>query len=184
MLESWKNLAREARVPGVAIAVLDGGKPVWGAGFGVANNNTPVTSDTIFEAASLSKQVVAFAALKLCREGLLELDTPLAKYVPETNLEHDSRLGLITVRHVLSHTSGLPNWCPNNEIAVTQFQSGKQFLYSGIGFRKLQTVIEKVTNISLEEHLQETVFKPLKVTTQRVVGYDATHRTACFKTKL
>jgi CubicO group peptidase (beta-lactamase class C family) len=62
---------------------------------------------------------------------------------------------------VLSHTSGLPNWSPETEIAVTQFQPGTRFSYSGIGFGKLQTIIEKITNTSLEEHIQETIFKPL-----------------------
>jgi CubicO group peptidase (beta-lactamase class C family) len=159
-LEGWKKLARDARVPGVAIAVLEGTKPIWIAGFGMANATLPITSDTIFEAASLSKQVVAFAALKLCKSGLLELDAPLTKYVLETNLELDPRLADITARHVLSHTSGLPNWSPEGEIPVTQFQPGEKFLYSGIGFGKLQTVIEKITNTSLEKHLQESIFRP------------------------
>jgi CubicO group peptidase (beta-lactamase class C family) len=161
LVSTWENLAREAHVPGVAIAVLDGAKPVWSTGFGVASPTLPVTSDTIFEAASLSKQVVAFATLKLCEAGLLELDMPLAHYIPEPNLELDPRLGLITVRHVLSHTSGLANWLPETEIAVTQFQPGTRFSYSGIGFWKLQAVIEKVTNSSLEEHVQTTIFQPL-----------------------
>ncbi len=163
LLERWKNLARDANVPGVAIAVLEHGQPIWSTGFGVANATLPVTSDTIFEAASLSKQVVAFAVLKLCQSNLLELDTPLTHYVPEANLELDLRLGDITARHVLSHTSGLPNWIPDGEIAVTQFQPGTRFSYSGIGFKKLQAVIEKVTNISLEQHLQEIIFKPLNM---------------------
>jgi CubicO group peptidase (beta-lactamase class C family) len=162
-IERWKNLARDAKVPGVAIAVLDGKEPVWSTGFGLANATSPVTSETIFEAASLSKQVIAFATLKLCKTGLLELDTPLAHYVPEPNLKLDPRLGLITVRHVLSHTSGLPNWMPESEIAVTQFQPGTRFSYSGIGFAKLQAVIEEVTNTSLENHIQETIFQPLKM---------------------
>jgi CubicO group peptidase (beta-lactamase class C family) len=160
-LEGWKNLARDAGVPGVAVAVLNSDQTISSSGFGMANGKLPVTTNTIFEAASLSKQIVAFATLELCRAGLLELDTPLAKYVPEPNLELDPRLGLITVRHVLSHTSGLPNWLPESEIAVTRFQPGTRFSYSGIGFGKLQTVIEKITNSSLEEHLQETIFQPL-----------------------
>ncbi len=161
LLERWKKLALEAHVPGVAIGVLNSDQTSSSIGFGMANGELPVTANTIFEAASLSKQVVASATLKLCKAGLLELDTPLAHYVPEINLEHDARLGLITTRHVLSHTSGLPNWLPESEIAVTQFQPGLRFSYSGIGFGKLQTVIEKVTNTSLEDHLQQTVFQPL-----------------------
>ncbi len=179
-LEGWKNLAREIAVPGVAIAVLDGGNPVWSAGFGAANATLPVTSNTIFEAASLSKQVVAFAALKLCQSSLLELDTPLAHYVPEVNLELDPQLGEITARHVLSHTSGLPNWIPETEIAVTQFQPGTRFSYSGIGFQKLQAVIEKITNSSLEEHLQETIFQPFKMQNSSFVWHSNMEaRAAC-----
>ncbi len=159
----WQNLANDFLVPGLAIAVLNKEKPVWSMGFGLAKNSVPVTANTIFEAASLSKLVVAFATLKLCETGLLELDRPLTNYVPDPDLEHDARLGLITVRQVLSHTSGLPNWVSEDEIAVTNFEPGERFSYSGIGFRKLQTVIEKITVVPLEEHLQETIFKPFKM---------------------
>ena len=161
MVLAWQNLAREALVPGFAIAVLEPKNPVWNAVYGVAKAEIPVTINTIFEAASLSKQVVALATLKLCHEGLLELDKPLIQYLPDPNLEHDARLGLITIRHVLSHTSGLPNWLPEGEIATTQFQPGERFSYSGTGFYKLQRVLEQITGSTLEEHLQEAVFKPL-----------------------
>ena len=160
---SWENLAREALVPGFAIALLEAEKPVRSLAFGIAKADLLVTPNTVFEAASLSKQIVAFATLVLCREGFLKLDTPLIQYLPDPNLEHDARLGLITIRHVLSHTSGLPNWLPEGEIETTQFQPGTQFLYSGIGFGKLQKVIERITNLPLEEHLQKTVFMPLKM---------------------
>ena len=159
----WENLARGVFVPGVAIAVLESKNLVWSHSFGLAHTDHPVTPSTIFEAASLSKQVVALAAFNLCQMGLLELDKPLIEYLPDPNLGHDAHLGLITTRHVLSHTSGLPNWLKEGEMAVTTFQPGERFSYSGIGFGKLQKVIEHITNLTLEEHLQKTVFKPLNM---------------------
>lgn len=169
---SWQEKARDVLIPGVAIAVLDQEKPIWSTGFGMANADRAVSSNTVFEAASLSKQVVALAAFNLCQMGLLELDKPLIEYLPDPNLGHDAHLGLITTRHVLSHTSGLPNWLSEGEMAVTTFQPGERFSYSGIGFQKLQKVIEQITNLPLEEYLQKTVFKPLNMQNSSFVWHE------------
>jgi CubicO group peptidase (beta-lactamase class C family) len=158
----WQAQARTTPIPGVALAVLNRNETRFNT-FGRAQNDFPVTSSTVFEAASLSKLVVAYASLKLCQSGVLELDRPLIEYLPDANLEHDARLGTITTRHVLSHTSGLPNWTPEGTPALTQFLPGEKFSYSGTGFARLQKVIERITDSSLETHLQKTVFEPLKM---------------------
>ena len=76
-------LLKESDVPGLSIALVRNGKLVWSKAFGIANTDTkkPVTNETVFEAASLSKPVFAYAVLKLVDEGKLNLDTPLNKYL-------------------------------------------------------------------------------------------------------
>ena len=69
----------------------------------------PVDYDTVFEAQSMSKPVFAYRVMKLCEQGVLDLDTPLTKYTPDIFLKGDPRLELITPRRVLSHTTGFPN---------------------------------------------------------------------------
>ena len=105
---------KDGYVPGLSIAVIRNGKLAWNHGFGVKNAETkePVTEDIVFEAASLSKPVFAYAVLKLVDSGKLELDTPLVKYLNRPYIENDDRVNLITARRVLTHTTGFPNWRP------------------------------------------------------------------------
>jgi CubicO group peptidase (beta-lactamase class C family) len=105
-----EQLLKDGRVPGLAFAVIRDGKIVETKGVGVRDISTsaPVDQNTIFEAASLSKPVFAFAVLQLVDAGALSLDAPLAKYVPDY-VKDDPRAALITVRNILDHTSDLPN---------------------------------------------------------------------------
>jgi CubicO group peptidase (beta-lactamase class C family) len=103
---------RDNAVPGCSIALVRQGEVAWSRGFGVADviSSVPVDSGTIFGALSMSKPVFAYAVLKLCETGVLDLDAPLTRYTPERWVPDDPRLDLITARHVLSHTTGFPNW--------------------------------------------------------------------------
>src|SRR5690349_11864240 len=85
------KLMADTHVPGVSIAVIHDAKIVWRRGFGFADAATkaPVDDDTVFQAASMSKPVFAYVALKLCEHGVIGLDTPLAKYAPEPFLTGD-----------------------------------------------------------------------------------------------
>jgi CubicO group peptidase (beta-lactamase class C family) len=75
----------DAIVPGLSIVLIRDAQVVWRRGFGVRDNasKAPVDSDTVFEAQSMSKPVFAYAVLKLCEKGVLDLDTPLTKYTPD-----------------------------------------------------------------------------------------------------
>ena len=136
------RLMAEGNVPGVSVAVIDGAKIVWRRGFGFkdAAKEVPVDYDTIFEAASMSKPVFAYVALKLCEKEIIGLDTPLAKYAPEPFLIGDPRLEQITARHLLSHSSGFPNWRSHEGLKIN-FTPGSQYTYSGEGYYYLQSVI-------------------------------------------
>ncbi|MBD2701545.1 beta-lactamase family protein [Spirosoma sp. BT702] len=137
------RLMRETIVPGLSIALVEDGELRWQQGFGVRNarSKEPVTPDTVFEAASVSKTVFAYAVLKLCEKGVIKLDTPLSQYAPKPFVTGDLQLKLISARHVLSHTTGLQNIRTEDEPLKIHFKPGTQFLYSGEGYYYLQSVI-------------------------------------------
>jgi CubicO group peptidase (beta-lactamase class C family) len=159
-----EQLLKEGRVPGLSFAIVRGGKIVEIKALGVRDTSTgtPVDGNTIFEAASLSKPVFAYVVLQLVDAGLLSLDTPLSMYVPKY-VKDDPRAASITVRNVLSQSSGLPNWRSNTTPLKTYFPPGERFSYSGEGFVWLQRVVELVTGQSLNDVVTRLVFDPLEM---------------------
>ena len=140
------DLMTQAVVPGVSIAIIKDAHVVWHRGFGVqdADSRTPVDDDTVFEAASVSKTVFAYAVLQLCDRGTLALDRPLTEYTPERVIDSDPRLGQITARQILSHTSGFQNFRTRAEPLRIQFTPGERFEYSGEGYWYLQSVVTQL----------------------------------------
>ena len=101
-------------VPGVSVAVLDDGRIAWARGWGVADTETgaPVTSTTLFQAASISKPVAALGAMGLVEEGAVGLDDPVNAHLTDWRLP-DNRFtadSAVTLRGILSHTGGLTVW--------------------------------------------------------------------------
>ena len=156
------QLMSEGEVPGLSIAWIRDGKVHWASARGVKNTETKEIVDlrTMFEAASLSKPVFAYAVLKMVERGELDLDTPLSKYLP-AYIENDERLNLITARRVLSHTTGFPNWRPDGKPLQIMFTPGERFSYSGEGFVYLQKVVERLTGQPLDAVMRKEVFVPL-----------------------
>jgi CubicO group peptidase (beta-lactamase class C family) len=158
-----RNLPRDMRiagVPGVAIAVVDGGKPVWNRSFGVTNIliRDPVREETLFEAASMTKPVFAYVVMRLADEKRLDLDTPLVAYRRPDNLGSDPNLERITARHVLEHSTGLPNWAATP--LVTSSAPGSIYTYSGEAFIWLQLVVETIMGVGLGRVMQDKLFGP------------------------
>src|SRR5207244_3327775 len=120
------------------------------------------TTDTLFGGASLSKPVFAYAVLQLVDAGVLSLDEPLASYVPDF-VTTDPRAATVTVRNVLSHTTGLPNWRNAKLTLKTHFQPGERFSYSGEAFVWLQRAVEAKTGEPFEVTVQRLVFDPLQM---------------------
>ena len=141
------ELLNKAQVPGLSIALVKDGALLWRRGFGVKDirSKAPVDDSTVFQAASTTKPVFAYAVMKLCEKRVMDLDTPLTKYAPARFLESDPLLDRITARHVLSHTSGLPNWRSKEEPAAVRFTPGDKWGYSGEGYSYLQSAVSHLT---------------------------------------
>lgn len=132
--------------PAAAMALVADAKLHWSRGFGVTDRmtNAPVAADTVFEFGSVSKTVFAYAVMKACEKGILNLDTPLTKYTSERFLTGDPRLDLITPRLVLSHQTGFPNWRSTADPLKIAFTPGSGWGYSGEGYYYLQSVLTHV----------------------------------------
>jgi CubicO group peptidase (beta-lactamase class C family) len=157
-----RQLIDDAHVPGLSMAVVGDAEATEAIVAGVRNahDRAPVNRRTIFDAASLSKPVFAHAVLQLVDAGKLALDAPLSQYVGDY-VADDPQAASITVRHVLSHTSGLPNWRSVDRPLKTYFVPGERFGYSGEGFVWLQRVVEAVTGEDINRTLRRLIFEPL-----------------------
>jgi CubicO group peptidase (beta-lactamase class C family) len=161
----------EADVPGLAIALIRNNKIVWTDGFGVVNRLTdrPVAPNTVFEVASISKVVTAYTALRLVDKGKLSLDEPVHVHLNKPWLPPSTYADKITLRHLLSHSSGLGDdvLLKNKRIV---FEPGTDFLYSGLGAEYVREMIEQVTEKSLEEMALEMIFNPLGMSNSSFVN--------------
>ncbi len=169
------ELMEKACIPGLSIAVIRNGEILWFRGFGVRNikTNEPVTENTVFEAASLTKPFFAYFVMKMVESGDLDLDTPLIKYAPKEYIEEKYirhpmdvegfRLDWferITARMVLSHSSGLPHGEPRNPLPIF-FEPGTKYKYSADGYEYLQRIVEYLKGKPLHEIMKEMVIDPL-----------------------
>ena len=157
------ELLKDYGIPGMQLACIKGNKTQnFNLGFIRKGSDKKVTSNTVFEAASLSKCVFSYIVMRLYDRGVINLDKPLIDYIGSYGRfdPNDPRYAKITARMVLRHTTGLPNW-GDDKSARLIFTPDSTFSYSGEGFQYLQHVVEKLTNKSLNELAQEEVFTPL-----------------------
>lgn len=169
-----------AQTPGVAVTILRGGDSAYSRGYGIANleYNIPITPETVFLVASLSKQFTAFAIALLATEGALSLEDPVRNYVPELPDYGET----ITIRHLIHHTSGLRDefgllamagYRMDDVItkeAVLQllyrqqalnFDPGDAYLYCNSGYTLLAEIVERVTGQNFATWTKEHIFVPL-----------------------
>ena len=164
--------------PGMAVLVArPNDHTIFSKGYGLADMKqlTPVTPKTIFNLGSVSKTFVAFGILKLQEMGKLSIEDPLLKYFP--NFKNKSLVKDIRLKHLLSHTSGLPdnrpverdsiyfltandaqNFAPLLQNESLLFQPGERFEYSNPAFNGLALVIEKVTGMKWQAYIERLIF--------------------------
>lgn len=161
-----EQLMSELGVPASSVAILEDGKLAYTNVYGYKKIGTDDAADlhTAFEVCSLSKIFLVFSAYKLVEKGMLDLDKPLSSYYSRYKpLMHDKRYKNITARMILTHTSGVENWTPENDPKVLEIleDPGKTFIYSGEGFLYLTEVMEHLLGESFSDFTNRLVLKPL-----------------------
>ena len=177
----------EDNIPGFCMAVINNFEIEWVKAFGTINIDTkePVTTNTMFQAASISKSLVATVVLNLVEKGLLNLDEPVNNKLKDWQIPDNeyTKGNEITLRHILSHTSGINS--PNggfgreegsspsilqtlggeapakNKPLEVEFKPGSRQQYSNFGFILLEKLVQDVTGKKLNELANEIIFKPL-----------------------
>ena len=184
-LDRWiETYLDENNIPGGLVAVASRGRIVHLKPYGMANVelSVPVTDSTVFEIGSISKQFVSAAVMLLVQEDRLELDDPIHQYLPNLPSEW---LG-VTVRHLLTHTSGIPDYeeirtydvygfrlTPEQVIQIAHsrpmdFAPGAGWYYSNTGYFLLSMIVERIEGRPLGPVLQSRIFEPLGMTQTRM----------------
>lgn len=180
-----KVLKEEGHFPGIALAVIRKGKPVHIGTYGMADmsHSVPITPQTVFELASLTKQLTALAVMTLVKEGRLSLDTRLIDYIEDAPKAWEK----ITVNELLSHKAGLAHRFEQTVAGVLLLNytreammasakktpmiatPGSDWNYSDQGYFLLGIIIEAVTKQSYAEYMESTFFRPLGMTQTRLL---------------
>ena len=173
---------KKNQIPGCAVMVRHKGKVVLCQGYGVANieNGVHVTPRTVFQSGSIGKQFTAMAIMILVEEQKLALDDPISKY-----LDVPENWSAISVRHLLTHTSGLGDYPESFSLQrdytedellkmiaeqPLAFAPGENWSYSNLGYVTLGILIHKVSGEPWSDFLQQRVFAPLSMKHTRVIS--------------
>lgn len=172
------------RIPGIAVAVIHHGEVLVAKGYGFANleHRVPVKPETVFQSASVGKQFTAALVMLLAQDGVLSLGDPITTFYPDAPW----RWRGITIRHLLTHTSGIPDYeesaidlrkdYSEDELArfafglTLEFEPGARWSYSNTGYVLLGGIVRKATGRSYGDLLRERVFAPLGMRTARLVS--------------
>lgn len=175
-----RKTLQDAHVTGAQIAIVDAGRLVWSAGFGLRRRDPdlPMTTGTTTWAASITKSVFATYVMQLVERGEFDLDLPIAKQLPRplnsyepyrvtgSEIVKEPDWPLVTPRMLLAHSSSLLNFAslePDKKLHLHS-KPGATFRYSGDGINLVQFAIEQRTQRSLEELMQTALFAPLSMT--------------------
>ena len=178
--ELVQSVMNQEHIPGLALVVVKDGKVLKAQAYGLADVKLkiPVTTNAVFRIASVSKSFVATAVMMLVEEGKISLDDPVSKYLDGTPGEWKP----ITIRHLLAHTSGIPDFLNENIWVHTwlygfdqgvlkavarrplHFAPGADWRYSNSNYHLLGMIIRKVTGEAYGDFLRERIFEPLGMT--------------------
>ena len=171
--ESVNQLMQRARVTGIGIALFRAGKIAYLKAYGYRDTEKglPLTPDSVMTSASLSKAAFASLVMLLAQERIIDLDKPIVQYLTKpladypryADLKGDDRYQKITLRMLLCHTSGFPNWraFEENKKLRIHFEPGMRYAYSGEGIDLAQLVVETATHESLTDLMNEKLFGPM-----------------------
>lgn len=187
---SISEFMEENQIPGVSIAFFDQGKISWQETYGYANlvDSTKVTTNTIFNGASLSKTITAIGALNLVERGVLSLDDDINQYlkgwkIPDNEFTKKEK---VTLKQLIGHRGGFERYVqssyfPNDELpTITQmltgekpsvdppvsivYTPGEKQIYSNPGYSVIEKIIEDVTNKAFEDWMEQKLFDPFNMT--------------------
>jgi len=191
------------RLPGLSIAVVRDGKVVYARGFGQANieKSRAATPQTLYGAASITKSFIAIAILQLAERGLIKLNDPVEEFLPCPIKSSD---GVVTIEHLLTHTSGLPAIgyieavlrhahgigganlaiaSPRDVMTFAQESeswaespAGQRWFYLNEGYVLLGEIVGKITGTPYERYVDEHIFKPLGMTSSFFAEVDVTRQ--------
>ncbi len=182
-------------LPGLSIGVVYDQELVWAEGFGYANieRKTPATPKTIYRIASITKLFTNTAILQLRDAGRLQLDDPVSKHLPWFSIQNRHRdAPPITIRHLLTHTSGLPRearfpyWTDNNFPTRAQIQDAlpqqetvlppeTQWKYSNLGLSLAGEILAAVSGQDYEDYIEQNILEPLDMSSTFVRPPDPDH---------
>lgn len=170
------------KIPGISLVLVRGREPLWAQGFGLADvaRKQAAGADTLYRAGSLAKPLTAIAVMQLAERGALDIDQPLAAYLPAFSIRSrfDTTAGPITVRGVLSHHAGLPTdltkgmWTDQAFTAVAaklreeyaSFPPNLVFSYSNVGYTLLGHLVQQVSGMPYAQYMEQRVLRPLGMT--------------------
>jgi CubicO group peptidase (beta-lactamase class C family) len=162
-------------IPGVAVAIIENGKPTYLRGFGNAGERS-ITPQTPMLIGSQSKSITALAIMQLAEQGKLELDTPITQYLPWFRVADESASEKITINHLLHHTSGLSDAGygvilpvdTDMETAIRSLEKARQtapegtaFQYFNMGYVVLAHIVEIASGQSYADYIHDNIFEPL-----------------------
>jgi len=177
------EIMAEDKVPGLSLALVDRDGILWATGFGYTDDDRkmPVTTDTMFAICSMSKTITATAVMIAVQDGLVDLDTPISRYLPDftVNSRFEERpLDKMTLRHLLTHTAGFTHDAPIGNLADIRYGSfeehvlsiqqtwlkfrvGERCRYSNLGIDLAAYILQVESGRSFQQYVKEKVFDRL-----------------------
>ena len=179
----YPEMMAKDKIPGISVALVDREGILWSAGFGYTDysRKRPVTCDTLFAIASMSKPITAVAVMVAVQDGLLDLDVPIIEYLPQFTVNsrfEENPHKKITLRHLLSHTSGMADEAPvgnSRELTYGSLEEhvmsisdtwlrhkvGERYTYTSLGYNLVAYIIQVQSGLPFAKYVKDKVFTPL-----------------------
>ncbi|WP_066394928.1 serine hydrolase domain-containing protein [Fictibacillus phosphorivorans] len=177
-----KESLEEYQIPGASLAIVQGEKVIFQENWGKQSNGKEITNNTLFTIGSISKPITSLAIMKLVEEGKIDLDTSIHSYLPSFHYDKGNAKNEITIRHLLSHTSGISSY-EGLKVADQKLRGkdaikkatemlngvklnkdpGRMHQYSAANYLLLGRVIEEVSKTSYAQYMENEIFTELRM---------------------